>query len=207
MKKMKRKHFKLNTWVLLAGLLLPAYQAVAKKRYFGDPAGATGMLKTKVVPSDAGVYIDGKYVGHADQFNGPGQKLYITPGEHEVRFSIAYYQDYSTKVNVEANKTTVIQQSLGRSDEQLPKPPFGRIKIHVKPLAKTAVIVNGRMAGHADQANGPGQVMVVEPGHYKVGLAHAGYKPHVTEFDIAANETKSITAVLEPDSSVPYTER
>lgn len=198
---------KLNTAILLVGLILPASQALAKKRYFGDPANATGMLKTKVSPSDAGVYVDGKYVGHADQFNGPGQKLYITPGEHEVRFSIAYYQDFSTKVNVQANQTTVIQQSLSRSDEQLPKPPFGRIKIHVQPLAKTAVIVNGRMAGHADQANGPGQVMVVEAGHYKVELVHAGYKPHVSEFDIAGNETKSITATLEPDSSVPYTER
>lgn len=204
---MRKQHFKLNALILLAGLILPASQAVAKKRYFGDPANATGMLKTKVVPSDAGVYVDGKYVGHADQFNGPGQKLYITPGEHEVRFSIAYYQDFSTKVNIQPNQTTVIQQSLGRSDEQLPKPPFGRIKIHVKPLAKTAVIFNGRMAGHADQANGPGQVMVVEAGHYKIELAHAGYKPHVTEFDIAGNETKTITVTLEPDSSVAYSER
>lgn len=204
---MKNRFFKLNIWILLAGLFLPASQAVAKKRYFGDPANATGMLKTKAVPSDAGVYVDGKYVGHADQFNGPGQKLYVTPGEHEVRFSIAYYQDYSTKVSVQANQTTVIQQSLGRSDELLPKPPFGRIKIHVKPLAKTAVIVNGRVAGHADQANGPGQVMVVEAGHYKIELVHAGYKPHIAEFDIAGNETRSITATLEPDSSTPYTER
>ena len=204
---MKIKYFKLNTWVLVAGLLLPASQAVAKKRYFGDPAGATGILKTKVSPSDAAVYVDGKYVGHADQFNGPGQKLYITPGDHEVRFGIAYYQDYSTKVSIEANKTTVIQQSLSRSDEQLPKAPFARIKIHVKPLVKTAVIVNGRFIGHADQVNGPGQVMVVEAGHYKIELAHAGYKPYTTEFDVAANESKSISATLEPDSSVPYTER
>jgi hypothetical protein len=204
---MRTKYFKLNAWVLLAGLLMPASQAVAKKHYFGDPSGATGMLKTKVSPSDAAVCVDGKYVGHADQFNGPGQKLYITPGDHEVRFSIAYYQDYATKVNVEANKTTTIQQSLGRSDEQLPKPPFARIKIHVKPLVKTAVIVNGRLIGHADQVNGPGQVMVVEAGHCKIELAHAGYKPYTTEFDIGANETKSITATLETDSSVPYTER
>ena len=204
---MRRPFSKLNALILLASLILPASQAVAKKRYFGDPANATGILKTKVVPSDAGVYIDGKYVGHADQFNGPGQKLYITPGEHEVRFSIAYYQDYSTKVNVQANQTTVVEQSLSRSDEQLPKPPFGRIKIHVQPLAKTAVVVNGRVAGHADQANGPGQEMVVEAGHYKIELVHAGYKPHVSEFDIAGNGTHVITATLEPDSSVPYSER
>jgi hypothetical protein len=69
---MRRPFSKLNALILLASLILPASQAVAKKRYFGDPANATGMLKTKVVPSDAGVYIDGKYVGHADQFNGPG---------------------------------------------------------------------------------------------------------------------------------------
>lgn len=207
---MKNKYFKLNTWILLAGLfglLLPASQTLAKKRYFGDPAAATGMLKTKISPSDAAVYVDGKYVGHADRFNGPGQKLFLTPGEHEVRFSIAYFQDYSTKVNVAANETTVIQQSLSRSDEQPPKAPFARIKIHVKPLVKTAVIVNGRFIGHADQVNGPGQVMVLEPGHYKIELAHAGYKPYITELDAAANETKSISTTLDPDSSVPYTER
>jgi hypothetical protein len=49
--------------------------------------------------------------------------------------------------------------------------------------------------------------MVVEAGHCKIELAHAGYKPYTAEFDIGANETKSITATLETDSSVPYTER
>lgn len=201
------KYFKWNTLVLCAAMLLTAYSASAKKRIYGDPAAATGMLKTKVSPSDSAVYVDGNYVGHADQFNGPGQKLYLTPGAHDVRFGIAYYEDYTTKVNVEANKTTVIRQSLNRSNEQPPKANLARVKIHVKPLVKTAVIVNGRFVGHADQVNGPGQVMVLEAGHYKFELVHAGYKPYTAEIDIGANETKSITAVLEPDNSVPYSEQ
>lgn len=188
-------------------MLLPAHPAIAKKRIFGDPAAATGTLKTKVKPSDAAVYVDGSYVGHADQFDGPGQKLHLTPGPHDVRFSIAYYQDYSTRVNVEAHETAVIRQSLNPSDEQPPKTNLARVKIHVKPLVKTAVIVNGRFVGHADQVNGPGQVLVVEAGHYTVVLAHAGYKPHTTEFDIGSEETKTITAILETDTAVPYSEQ
>jgi hypothetical protein len=53
------------------------------------PAGgqvSTGVLKTKVNPGRAGVFIDGKYVGPAGNF-GFSRKYSVPSGEHEIRLS------------------------------------------------------------------------------------------------------------------------
>ena len=47
---------------------------------------STGCLKTKVDPGRAGVFIDGKYVGPAENFR-VGRKYAVAAGEHEVKLS------------------------------------------------------------------------------------------------------------------------
>ena len=119
-------------------------------------SGQTGKLKTKIQPPEAAVWVDGKYMGHADEFNGPGQTLALPAGEHEVKISLVYYQDHKTTVTSESNKTAVIKQQLRPSDEKRPNPPFAKAKLRCKPTAHAAVIVNGRFIGHCDEMNGPG---------------------------------------------------
>ena len=71
-------------------------------------SGQTGKLKTKIKPSEAAVWIDGKFVGHADRFNGPGQTLSLPAGDHDIRISLVYYQDYETKVTIEPIDSRII---------------------------------------------------------------------------------------------------
>lgn len=188
-------------------LLTVSQVAAARDHYFGDSSNGWGKLKTKVQPADASVWIDGKYVGHVDQFNGPGQELYLSPGEHEVTFSIAFYKDHKMSVTAEPNKTVVIEQQLARSDERIPTGPFANVKIKVRNPDKAAVLVNDRFIGHVDEMNGPAQWLLLEPGHYKIEIRQAGYKPFEQSVDVKAGAVHIIRANLEKDSAVAYAYR
>ena len=151
--------------------------------------GQTGKLKTKITPAEAAVWVDGKFVGHADRFNGPGQTLALPAGDHQIRISLVYFKDYESKVTIEANKTTVIKQQLGPSDEKRPGPPYADAKLRCKPSVDAAVIVNGRFIGHCDQMNGPAQALLLWVGHHEIEVRLTGYKTFKTSVDVTAAMT------------------
>ena len=63
----------------------------------------TGYLKAKIDPGRAGVFLDGKYVGPAQNF-GVARKYEVAAGEHEVRLSDPRYEDLVTKVTIKPGK-------------------------------------------------------------------------------------------------------
>ena len=79
--------------------------------------GDAGRLKTKVNPGRAGIFIDGKYLGPAANF-GMARTYSLPAGEHELLLTEPRYKDFTTKIKIEAGKTTVLSQSL----EALPTP-------------------------------------------------------------------------------------
>ena len=167
-------------------------------------SGQTGKLKTKIKPSEAAVWIDGKFVGHADRFNGPGQTLSLPAGDHDIRISLVYYQDYETKVTIEPNSTTVIKQQLGPSDEKRPGPPYAEGKLRCKPDVDAAVIVNGRFIGHCDQMNGPAQALLLWVGRHEIEVRLSGYKAFKTSVDVTESMTGKeleIPAQLQPGTN------
>jgi PEGA domain len=161
----------------------------------------SGKLKTKVKPDDASVWVDGAFRGHVDQFNGPGQSLTLPAGEHEVKISIAYFEDYATRVNVSPGETTTIRQQLGPSNEPHPGPPYANAKLRCKPLVTAAVIVNGRFIGTCDEMNGPGQVLLLWEGTHEIEVTHDGYRPYKTTVAVGpsmVNKPLEIPVNLEP---------
>ena len=125
-----------------------------------------GSLKTKVDPGRAGVFIDGKYVGPAGNF--AARRTYsIAAGEHEIRLSEPRYEDFVTKVTIQAGKTTTLAESL----KPLPpaKPPFGSLRT-ISPDKFSAVYVNGKFMGHAGEFNNSMQGLQLNPGEYTVKL-------------------------------------
>lgn len=55
------------------------------------------------------VYLSGKYMGHAGEFNNPFQKLSVPPGEYTVKVVSPAGKAYEEKVTLVANKTTIIK--------------------------------------------------------------------------------------------------
>ncbi len=154
----------------------------------GIPAFAqqsTGYLKTKINPGRTGVFIDGKYVGPAENFR-VGRKYAVAPGEHEVRLSDPRYADYATKVTIQAGKTTKLVETM----KALPsaKPPFGRLRT-VCPDKFAAVYVNGKFMGHAGEFNNPVQGLELNPGEYTVKVVPVGSDTgHEEHIQIAADK-------------------
>ncbi len=56
------------------------------------------------------VYLNGKYMGHIDEFSNGAQGLYISPGEYQLRIaSVGGGQDHEEKIVIRENQTTTIQ--------------------------------------------------------------------------------------------------
>ena len=160
-------------------------------------ASNPGVLKTKVKPDDAGVWVNGEYVGHADRFSGPGENLYLPPGEHEIRFTMVYFQDYVQKVTIEPGQKTVIRKKLDPSNEKRPTGPFAKVKIHPTNALNAAVLVNGRHIGYADQINKIAQTLLLEAGKHEIELQLDGYKPYKTTIEVEAGERRVLNPTLE----------
>jgi hypothetical protein len=124
-----------------------------------------GYVKTTVNPTRAGVFIDGKYVGPAGNF-GASRKYAVAPGEHEIRLAEPRYEEMTTKVTVQAGKTTTLSETMKALP--LAKPPFGRLRTIDPPDKFTAVYVNGHFMGHAGEFNNSVQGLMLNPGTYQV---------------------------------------
>ena len=69
-------------------------------------AQGTGYIKARGKPGDAGVFVNGKYVGPATRFTVP-EKYAAPAGEVEVTFRDPRYEDYTTKVTVRPDRASV----------------------------------------------------------------------------------------------------
>jgi hypothetical protein len=144
----------------LVCVLLAAAPLAAKE-------GDTGYLKTIVDPRRAGVFVDGKYLGPSANFK-IAMKFPLSPGEHEVKLIDPRFEDFSTKVTIQAGKTTKLHQKL--TSRPVAKPPFGRLRT-IADDKFAAVYVNGQFMGHADEFSNSSQGLLLNPGEYTVKIA------------------------------------
>ncbi len=63
-------------------------------------AGETASLKLSVRPNRAAVFVDGMFVGHVDEFDGPYQAQLLAPGEHLIEISLPGYKTFRTRVTL-----------------------------------------------------------------------------------------------------------
>ena len=139
----------------------------------------TGYIKTKIHPGRTGVFVDGKYVGPAQNF-GIAKKYQVAAGEHEIRLSDPRYEDVVVRVTVLSGKTTKMNQAL--KELPAPKPPYGRIRT-ISADKFAAVYVNGKYMGHAGEFNNGVQGLLLNPGTYTIRIVPegggAGYEEQV----------------------------
>jgi PEGA domain-containing protein len=77
-----------------------------------SPAPATGELKISATPARAAVFVDDQFAGHVDEFDGPGQAMLLTPGQHRVRIALPGYLPFDTVVDLRANQKLKIETAL-----------------------------------------------------------------------------------------------
>lgn len=73
------------------------------------PKPPFGRLRTESADKYAAVYVNDKYMGHADEFSNSAQGLLLNPGEYAVKIVPASGQPISQNVKIEADKTVIVK--------------------------------------------------------------------------------------------------
>lgn len=172
----------------LAGLYLIVFCLVALAQ-----RGDTGQLKTKINPGRTGVFVDGKYLGPAANFR-IARTYSLHVGEHEILLTEPRYKDFTTKITIQAGKTTVLRRSM--DPLPVPKPPFGRLRVVQSASGKFgAIYLNGKYMGHIDEFSNAAQGLLINPGEYQLKIAAmGGGQDHEEVITIKENQTTTIVA-------------
>lgn len=161
-------------------------------------ADKPGAIKASGKPGNAGVWIDGKYVGPASRFTVT-EKYTVEPGEHEVTIRDPRHEDFTTKVTVQASKTAKIKYKL--NPVPLAPPPYGRLRfgggtpesfISVAAGDTTPVYINDRFYGYIDELNNAGGGLLLPPGTYRVRADSPYHGTINQEVTIEANKVTVI---------------
>ncbi len=168
--------------LLLMGLALPAVAQDGSTR-----------IRVQADPSVAGLFIDGKYAGPAENFH-ISIPYDVSPGEHTIRLVDPRYEDYETTVTAEAGKTTKFDFKM--TPKAIPTPPFGQSRTIQGASKYTAVYLNQQYVGHVDEFSNISQRLLVPPGGYLIRFENpetgASYEESIT---ITANQTTTINLV------------
>ena len=78
----------------------------------GVRQGRYAIVKTDVSPQEAQIYLDGKYIGSADDFDGYPDFLYLGPGKYQLEFRMPNYMTYATELDVTAGQQIKIEEKL-----------------------------------------------------------------------------------------------
>ena len=72
----------------------------------------TAQVKILVSPNRAAVFIDDQFVGHVDEFDGPGQALLLAPGKHRAKITLPGFQTFETELNLLAGQKFELKTEL-----------------------------------------------------------------------------------------------
>jgi PEGA domain len=97
---------------------------------YGNPGYAVASnwaaVKTDVDPEEARVYLDGKYIGIADDFDGWPDKLYLRPGHYKLEFRLQGYEPLVLDVHAKAGTSLEVDNKLVKGGPRAvtaPDPP------------------------------------------------------------------------------------
>ncbi|HEU0006433.1 MAG TPA: PEGA domain-containing protein [Terriglobia bacterium] len=97
-------------------ILEPGQKHVIQVAMQQNPAAqypdATAQVKMSVSPNRAAVFVDDQFVGHVDEFDGPGQALLLAPGKHRVKVTLPGYRTFETELNLLAEQKFELKTEL-----------------------------------------------------------------------------------------------
>jgi len=93
---------------------------------YGYRDGQWCAVKTDIKPDEARAYLDGKYIGTADDFDGWPDKLYLRPGHYRLEFRLSGYEPKVVQIDARAGATLKLDDHLRRGGSAVsaqPDPP------------------------------------------------------------------------------------
>ncbi|PYV44827.1 MAG: hypothetical protein DMG06_04885 [Acidobacteria bacterium] len=97
-------------------LLEPGQKHIVNVAMAKDPQAqypeVTAEVKMLIHPNRAAVFVDDRFVGFVDQFDGPGQWLLLAPGKHHFKITLPGYKTFETEVSLLAKQKFELKTDL-----------------------------------------------------------------------------------------------
>src|SRR5262245_36454092 len=160
----------LASFVIVISLLaaIALVEAGNQDPYPPPPFGPGSAIRFEITPKEAEVYADGYFAGIVDEFDGVFQRLYLSPGQHELTIYRDGFRTVHQTVYLTPNQSfklryTMQQLAQGEAAEPRPVPPppppvaqtppglpplesqpssYGTLAVRVAPRA-AAVLIDG----------------------------------------------------------------
>ena len=89
--------------------------------YYNSYYNGLGEVRTEVKPDEAKVYLDGDYVGVADDFNSWYQRMNLDPGKYRLVFRLNGFQPYAMTLRVLPGQDYHIKHQLIPGEDVIPE--------------------------------------------------------------------------------------
>jgi len=150
--------------------------------------GATGVEK------DAGVWIDGVYLGFVKELKGD-KKVLLLPGKHELTVRQSGYNDFVREVVVEPGQVQKVRVTMHLMPGARPPAITTELKLKVAP-GRAAVFLDDNYVGHASEFGGALHALLISPGKHRIKVALAGYQTFETEVSLLAGQKSEVKTEL-----------
>jgi PEGA domain len=150
--------------------------------------GKTGVEK------DAGVWIDGTYVGYVKELKGD-KKVLLLPGKHEVTARQSGYGDFVREVVVEPGQVQTVRVAMRLIPGARPAAITAELKLTVEP-GRAAVFLDDNYVGHASELGGSRHSLLISPGKHRIKVALPGYRTFETEVGLLAGQKSEVKTEL-----------
>lgn len=163
-----------------------------------------GAIDCDVIPEKAEVYIDGKFLGIADDFDGWPRYLYVQAGNYEISFKLEGYEDLNLKVEIKPNKILRIKEKMRRvapseyreeKKEEIQKKGKGQIYLKVFP-EEAVVYLDGKFWLTAEEVSRLHSPLQIDEGNHIIEVVCPGYENFKREVEIKTGEFLELNIVL-----------
>jgi hypothetical protein len=146
------------------------------------------------VEKDAGVWIDGEYIGYVKELKGD-KKLLLLPGKHQITVRESGYGDFVREVVVEPGQSQTVRVAMRLLPGARTPSVTSELKLTVEP-GRAAVFVDDNYVGHAGELGGTLHSLLVSPGKHNVKVALPGYRTFETEVTLLAGQKSEVKTEL-----------
>jgi hypothetical protein len=200
------KFLTLGRAIVLGALLLSlvtsfvAFVSAQNSKPSGPPQSGSkvmGELKfegASKVEREAGVWVDGNYVGYLKELKGD-KKVMLLPGEHNVAVRQSGYDDYQEKVVVEPGQVHTVSVKMHLAPHASAPDITSTLKLDIEP-GRAAVFLDGKFVGHASEFGGALHSMLISPGKHRIKVELPGYRSFETEVNLLAGQKSEVKTEL-----------
>lgn len=189
---------------LSAVLLLSAFSIwLAAACFAAQNSQVMGELKFEGathVEKDAGVWIDGEYVGYVKELKGK-KKVLLLPGKHKIKASQSGYEDFLQDVIVEPGQVQTLRVKMFLVRGAKAPQTTAELKLTIQP-ARAAVFLDGNYIGHAGELGGSFHSLLLSPGKHSIKVELPGYRTFETEVTLVLGQKSEVKTELAKGSIV-----